>query len=84
MANKEPVFWTTKDGRMLNVDDMDENHIKNAFKLLICKLEAIRKSAIKQGNSVHFQLNGEMAIASITDSEDEDNYDPYSEDYLWE
>lgn len=35
MSNKEIVYWKTKDGTSLNVDDMDINHVRNAFKMLI-------------------------------------------------
>ena len=34
----EPIYWTTKNGVKMNVDDMDENHVRNAFKMLLSKI----------------------------------------------
>lgn len=28
-------IWTTKDGAKININDMDENHLRNTIKLLI-------------------------------------------------
>lgn len=33
---KEKYYWTMKDGKKINVDDMSEQHLRNALKL-ICK-----------------------------------------------
>jgi hypothetical protein len=72
---KEPIYWTTKAGLKINVDDMDENHVRNAFKMLI----KVHKSTVEQANelvdkynalvkkrkaergSANFNLNGDMA-----------------------
>lgn len=36
----EPVYWTTAEGKKLNVDDMDDRHVRNAFKLLLRRIES--------------------------------------------
>jgi hypothetical protein len=72
---KEPIYWTTKTGVKVNVDDMDENHVRNAFKMLI----RVHKSTVEQANelvgkynalvkkrkaergSANFVLNGDIA-----------------------
>ena len=33
---EEKYYWTMKDGKKINVDDMSEQHLRNALKL-ICK-----------------------------------------------
>ena len=33
--NISAVFWTTKDGKKINVDDMDINHLRNVLKAII-------------------------------------------------
>jgi len=41
------VFWQQANGKLVSVDEMDTNHIKNAFKYLIKKHEKLVK--IKSG-----------------------------------
>jgi bisphosphoglycerate-independent phosphoglycerate mutase (AlkP superfamily) len=75
MKDKEIVYWKTKDGKLVSVDDMDTNHLKNAFKHLIKhhsnvvhqandiieKYNAlVRKRRIERGEA-SFNLNGDMA-----------------------
>ena len=33
------VYWTTKDGKKMNVDDMDDKHVRNAFKMVLRNIE---------------------------------------------
>lgn len=40
---KEPVYWRRNDGSYVDVDDMHEIHIKNAFKVLIRANKELRK-----------------------------------------
>ena len=35
------VYWTTKDGRKLDIDEMDEQHVRNCLKMLVRKLESM-------------------------------------------
>jgi len=73
--NKEIVYWKQKDGKVVSVDDMDTNHLKNAFKHLIkhnSKLlqqanevvyeynALVRKRKAERGEA-SFNLNGDMA-----------------------
>lgn len=34
------LYWTTKTGVVMNVDDMDDNHVRNAFKMLLRKIKS--------------------------------------------
>ena len=65
------VYWKTQDGRVLDVDDMSDTHVRNAFKMLL------RNQAIRQANEVKrrhearvFNLNGDMANVFNQDQED--------------
>lgn len=80
----EPVYWTTKDGRKLNVDDMDDNHVRNAFKMLLRKLNRLR-DAIDVADELNnmakhkiiLNLRGDMAKEfNDTHPRDEDDFDP--------
>ena len=63
---KEPVYWTTTSGTRINVDHMDENHLRNTLKMII------------RANSVStFQLNGDIAQHSIEEQIEEDYLDYY-------
>ena len=63
---KQEVKWTTKDGRVMSVDDMTEQHAKNALKMMIRRFEEIRKIIKeeiidKQKAKPKFQLHGDIA-----------------------
>ena len=58
------LIWTTKDGRVINVDSMSDEHVRNAFKMLlrtINKLKAEKQKAEKQQSLNKFTLKGDMA-----------------------
>ena len=77
--NMETLYWKTNDGRVMNVDDMSDTHVRNAFKLLlrkISKTEAKIDRLMVLHNDV--SLNGDMALEfnnSLSDYE----YEPYCE-----
>ena len=87
--SKEIVYWKMRNGRLISVDDMDINHIKNAFKYLIKKHEQLVKDAnevVEQYNalvrkrkaergSASFTLNGDIAQSFINDMEDIDYHE---------
>lgn len=75
MKDKEVIYWKQRDGKLVSVDDMDINHVRNAFKHLIKhhsnvvhqandiieKYNAlVRKRRIERGEA-SFNLNGDMA-----------------------
>ncbi len=62
-------IWKTKDGKLINVDDMDVNHLRNSLKMCIRHLELIYAKANQPKPKV--QVNGEIA------SEHADAYDIY-------
>lgn len=53
------LYWKTKDGRKINVDDMDDQHIRNAFKMILRKLKSKEKEIKVKAFKV--ELNGDMA-----------------------
>jgi len=48
-------IWTTRDGKKINVDDMDINHLRNTLKMLMRNISKI-KSQAKQP-----RIHGEFA-----------------------
>lgn len=73
MKDNSPVYWRMRNGKIINVDDMDNNHVRNAFKMLLRNLHKVKKQS-------HFTLNGDMAnefnetyYADINDVEYDDD-----------
>jgi len=65
---EEPVYWTTKNGITINIDYLDESHVRNILKMLI------RNNRTKVIRST-FQLNGDIAQHSIEQQIEDDYYD---------
>ena len=52
-----PVYWTMKNGKKIDVDTMDINHLRNTLKLII--RNSTRVQAPK--TTPRFKFNGEIA-----------------------
>ena len=61
------VYWRMRNGKLINVDDMDNNHVRNAFKMLLRNLQKLQQ---KQVTKEEFTLNGDIAQSFIDDMED--------------
>ncbi len=73
--SKEPVYWKMRNGKLVSVDLMDTNHIKNAFKHLIKhhqnvvqqanevvdKYNALVRKRKAERGEASFKLNGDIA-----------------------
>jgi len=73
------VYWTTNDGRVMDVDDMSDTHVRNAFKMVlrkIQKLQAEEEKLMIRHNDI--SLRGDMAI-EFNNSMSDYEYDPYCE-----
>lgn len=64
-------IWKTKEGKLINVDHMDVNHLRNSLKMCIRHLEIIYAQLNHQKKQNKFQVNGELA------SEHADAYEVY-------
>jgi hypothetical protein len=70
MSN-EPVFWKMRNGKLISVDDMDINHLRNILKMIVNNSNKHKKKA-------EFKLNGDMANQfheSYMSDEDDDRFD---------
>ena len=72
MNTGNKLTWTTKDGRVLDVDDMSDTHVRNAFKMLLRSI-----LAAKARNVDNFKLNGDMAqeFNNSYPADEDDAYD---------
>lgn len=56
--HKDPnkVFWTMRDGQQIDVDEMTEEHLRNALKMIIRNAQAQQEKPRPA-----FEVNGEIA-----------------------
>lgn len=77
------TYWKMRDGKLIDVDEMDINHLRNTLKMLIRASQAqVRNSQIakKPAPPLKFELKGDMAQLFNDDfpGDDEDlNDHPY-------
>ena len=67
-------IWTTREGKKINVDDMDINHLRNSLKMCMRNMESVRVALRKyaeQQSKPKFKVHGEIA------SEHADAYEVY-------
>ena len=70
--NKEIVYWITKTGEKISIDDMDETHLRNTLKFILGKMNTKPKPKIK--------LKGDMANEFNNTYPEDDYYDPFNDD----
>jgi len=72
MNTGNKLTWTTKDGRVLDVDDMSDTHVRNAFKMLLRSILAAKARKVD-----NFKLNGDMAdeFNNSYQADEDDAYD---------
>jgi hypothetical protein len=72
MLNK-PIYWKQLNGKLISVDDMDENHLRNVLKMII-------RNNQKNKLQPKFTLNGDMANEfheSYLSDEDDDRFETF-------
>ena len=76
----DKLTWTTKDGRILDVDNMSDTHVRNAFKMLLRSIIAAKAQKVD-----NFKLNGDMAEEfNESHAYDEDEaYEKLMEDHYY-
>lgn len=76
--NNQPIYWRMRNGKLINVDDMDNNHVRNAFKMLLRNLQKLAEQKNSKPVRETFTLNGDMAQEfheSFLSDEDDDRFD---------
>jgi hypothetical protein len=59
MKDNSPVYWKMRNGNLINVDDMDNNHVRNAFKMLLRNIQKLQQNNSK--SVTKFKLKGDIA-----------------------
>jgi hypothetical protein len=77
---REPIYWTTREGKRILVDDLTESHAKNTLKMILRN----RQNALSKRKH-EFKLNGDMANQfneSYYSDEDDNLHDETYNDFL--
>lgn len=53
------VYWKMRNGRLISIDDMDVNHLRNVLKMIIRNNHKVQIMQAKP--KVEFKLNGDIA-----------------------
>jgi hypothetical protein len=72
MSNK--VYWKMRNGELIDVDDMDINHLRNTLKLVLRNRETVIKQIFKSKTN-YFTLHGDMANEFNSSQQENDEYD---------
>lgn len=74
----EKTYWTTRDGRKIDVDTMDITHLRNTLKMIINNQVRVQASIpIKP----KFEIHGEIAQHFIEKMLEEDYNLDYNDEY---
>ena len=68
MKDNSPVYWKMRNGRLISVDDMDINHLRNVLKMII--RNNYRVQVVQAKPKVEFKLNGDIAQSFFNDMQD--------------
>ena len=80
---KEKVYWKMRNGNLISVDDMDEEHLRNTLKLVLRNRETVIKRIVESKHK--FKLHGDMANffhESHLSDEDDDRFEDSWDDKI--
>ena len=72
MSNK--VYWKQRNGELIDIDDMDINHLRNTLKLVLRNRQTVIKQIFKSKTN-YFTLHGDMANEFNSSQQENDEYD---------
>ena len=72
MSNK--VYWKMRNGNVISVDDMTEEHAKNTLKLVLKNRQTVIKQIVKSKRT-NFMLHGDMATQFNSSQYDDNEID---------
>lgn len=70
-------YWTMKNDQKIDVDLMDENHLRNTLKMILRNIENAEAKE-REVRKTRFELNGDIAQDHISQMEDEEYYNGVS------
>lgn len=76
---KDKVYWTMKNGQQIDVDLMDENHLRNTLKMILRNSQKI--VAARKSRKPLFGLNGDIAQSFVDDMITQQMYEEMDHGY---
>ena len=73
-------YWTMKNGQKIDVDLMNENHLRNTLKMILRRVELLEQ---KSKEKPKFELRGDIAQDHVAQMEDADYFDEMYYDEYW-
>ena len=70
---KEKIYWKMRNGKLISVDDMTEEHAKNVLKIVLKNRQTVIKQIVKAKRQ-SFKLQGDMANEFNSSQYDDDEY----------
>jgi len=84
MSNK--VYWKMRNGNVISVDDMTEEHAKNVLKIVLKNRQTVIKQIVKSKRT-NFMLHGDMANefneTHLSDEDDDRFEDSFDDEYSY-
>jgi hypothetical protein len=80
------VYWKMRNGELISVDDMTEEHAKNTLKLVLRNRETVIKQIFKSKTN-YFTLHGDIANefneTHLSDKDDDRFEDSFDDEYSY-
>ena len=80
------VYWKMRNGELIDIDDMDINHLRNTLKLVLRNRETVVKQILKSKRT-NFMLHGDMANEfneTYSSDKDDDRFeDSFDDEYSY-
>jgi hypothetical protein len=72
---KEKIYWKMRNGNLIDIDDMDIEHLRNTLKLVLRNRETVIKRIVESKSKRKFKLHGDMANEFNRSQDENDEYD---------
>jgi hypothetical protein len=80
------VYWKQRNGELIDIDDMDINHLRNTLKLVLRNRETVIKQIFKSKTN-YFTLHGDIANefneTHLSDKDDDRFEDSFDDEYSY-
>ncbi len=67
------VYWKQRNGELIDIDDMDIDHLRNTLKLVLRNRQTVIKQMFKSKTN-YIELQGDMANEFNSSQYDDDEY----------
>jgi len=73
------IYWTTKTGEKINIDEMEISHLRNTLKMIVRNIEKSKNQKVSTRN---FKFNGDIAQNHIEMMQEAEYYDEMNDTFM--